>query len=802
MPPPPGQQQRDPYAGQGGFGQNQNNRRTLDPDQMPSPIQVMEEDQKANGGYFDTREKGLAPPLVTTKFITRDFGNASPRFIRSTMYYVPATDDMRKQSGVPFGVVISPLAKLGADEIEPPVTDFGPSGPVRCMRCKAYMCSLMQFIDGGRRFQCPFCKATTEVPAEYFQHLDHTGRRVDHYQRPELCLGTYECLATKDYCRESVEPKVPAVLFAIDVSYPIMKEGIVQMICSNMKDMLKNLPRDMNCDKERMRVGFMTYDRKINFYNIKGNLSQPQQMTVGDVGDMFVPLVDGFMCNVEESEAVIDSLMEQIPLMFGETRETETILGPVIQAGKEAFKAANCAGKLIVFHHNLPVAEAPGKLKNRDDRKVLGQESEKTVLTPQNKMYNNFGQECVAVGCSVDLFLFNNAYIDVATLSQVCRLTGGQLYKYTYFQPDLDGERFLADLKHNLSRPVVFDAIMRVRTSTGVRPVEFFGSFYMANTTDTELASINSDMAVACEVKYDDKLTEEDGVYIQAAVLFTSCSGQRRIRVVNLALNTGSSMAEMYRNCELDTLVNFLAKQSISRLMETNPKSVKEYLIKNCASPSSAGQLILPECMKLLPLYTNCLLKSDALSGGADVGCDDRAFLMNTISSMDIGATIAFFYPRLLPLHDMSTAEEHVTDIPGPIRCTIEKISENGVYLLDNGIYLFLYVGLAADPSFIQDVFGVSTAAQINGEMPHLDERDNPTSQKVRKVVEIVRSQRTRQYMRLVIVKQRDKLDILFRHYLCEDRAGQGTSASGSDSNFSYVDFLCHMHKEIRALLG
>ena len=33
-----------------------------------------------------------------------------------------------------------------------------------------------------------FLKATTEVPAEYFQHLDHTGRRVDHYQRPGLLL--------------------------------------------------------------------------------------------------------------------------------------------------------------------------------------------------------------------------------------------------------------------------------------------------------------------------------------------------------------------------------------------------------------------------------------------------------------------------------------------------------------------------------------------------------------------------------------------------------------------------------------
>jgi protein transport protein SEC24 len=783
------------------------NRRTLDPDQMPSPIQVMEEDQKANGGYFDTREKGAPPPLITTDFVVRDFGNASPRFIRSTMYYVPSTEEMRKQTGVPFGLVISPMAQVGDNEIEPPVTDFGPSGPVRCIRCKAYMCSMMQFIDGGRRFQCMFCKATTEVPAEYFQHLDHNGQRVDHYQRPELCLGTYECVATKDYCRENIEPKVPAVLFAIDVSYPMIKEGIVQLICSNMKEMLKHLPRDMNCDKEQMRVGFMTYDSKINFYNIKGALTQPQQMTVGDVNDMFVPLVDGFMVTVEESETVIDSLMEQIPQMFADTRETETVLGPVIQAGKEAFKAANCAGKLIVFHHNLPVAEAPGKLKNRDDRKVLGTEKEKTVLTPQSKTYNEFGQECVSVGCTVDLFLFNNAYVDVATLSQVCRLSGGQLYKYTYFQPDLDGERFLADLRHNLSRPVAFDAIMRVRTSTGVRPVEFFGSFYMANTTDTELASVNSDMAIACEIKYDDKLTEEDGVYIQAAILFTSCSGQRRLRVINLALNTGSSMAEMYRNCELDTLINFTAKQSISRLMETNPKTVKETLIancaqilacyrKNCASPSSAGQLILPECMKLLPLYTNCLLKSDALSGGADVGCDDRAYLMSALSSMDVVTSVAFFYPRLIPIH---TLEDD--DFPRPIRCTMDKISDDGVYLLENGLYLFMYIGLATDPSWIQDVFGVQTAAQIDIDKTRLVDRDTPASKRVRAIIDAIRGQRPRHFMRLVLVRSRDKLDILFRHYLCEDRAAPGSSGGGTD-NFSYVDFLCHMHKEIRALLG
>ena len=52
---------------------------------------------------------------------------------------------------------------------------------------------------------------------------------------------------------------------------------------------------------------------------------------------------------------------------------------------------------------------------------LLGTEKEKAVLTPQSKEYSQFGQECVGVGCSVDLFLFNNAYIDVATISQVQR---------------------------------------------------------------------------------------------------------------------------------------------------------------------------------------------------------------------------------------------------------------------------------------------------------------------------------------------------------------------------------------------
>lgn len=61
-------------------------------------------------------------------------------------------------------------------------------------------------------------------------------------------------------------------------------------------------------------------------------------------------------------------------------------------------------------------------------------------------------------------------------------------------------------------------------------------------------------------------------------------------------------------------------------------------------------QLILPECMKLLPVYLNCVLKSDVLMPGADVSLDDRAYLRQLISCMDVAETHVFFYPRLLPL--------------------------------------------------------------------------------------------------------------------------------------------------------
>ena len=81
--------------------------------------------------------------------MTRDQGNSGPNIIRSTMYSVPDSPDMKKQTGVPFGLVMAPLAEMQEGEHAPPVVNLGDMGPVRCTRCKAYMSPNMQVGTSG-----------------------------------------------------------------------------------------------------------------------------------------------------------------------------------------------------------------------------------------------------------------------------------------------------------------------------------------------------------------------------------------------------------------------------------------------------------------------------------------------------------------------------------------------------------------------------------------------------------------------------------------------------------------------------
>jgi hypothetical protein len=64
-----------------------------------------------------------------------------------------------------------------------------------------------------------------------------------------------------------------------------------------------------------------------------------------------------------------------------------------------------------------------------------------------------------ALQICIDLFLLAQAYVDIATLSTLAHTTGGSLYHYLPFNPMMDQDQLLNDLKWNVSRPQVSLAV-------------------------------------------------------------------------------------------------------------------------------------------------------------------------------------------------------------------------------------------------------------------------------------------------------------------------------------------------------
>lgn len=77
--------------------------------------------------------------------------------------------------------------------------DFGESGPIRCAQCKAYMNAHMQFVDRGRKFKCCFCGTSNATPVDYICNTGVDGKRHDANERPELCRGSVDFVASKEY---------------------------------------------------------------------------------------------------------------------------------------------------------------------------------------------------------------------------------------------------------------------------------------------------------------------------------------------------------------------------------------------------------------------------------------------------------------------------------------------------------------------------------------------------------------------------------------------------------------------------
>ncbi|CAG8555774.1 1225_t:CDS:10 [Paraglomus occultum] len=770
----------------------------IDPNQVPSPVAVREQDRQdfINEPYLTSSKKTV--PLASTDFRAIDEGNSNPRFMRLTLYSIPQTEELLKTSNLPLGLIVQPLAKLRYDETPIDVIDFGEEGPIRCRRCKSYINPFVIFVEGGQKFVCNMCQFSNEVPPEYFCNLDFSGRRVDVNQRPELLRGTVEFVVPKEYWNR---PPCPlATIFAIDVSVNAVKSGMLAKCVEAIREVLYGTS---NSERPGSRIGIMTFDKDVHFYNMKSSLEQAQMLVVPDVNDVFVPLSDGFLVDPVESRSVIEGLLEALPTMFAETNIAEPVLGAAVKAVYAAL--VDTGGKLIVFQTTLPNF-GPGAIKYRDDPKLYNTEKEKTLFGPQDLFYKNLAIDCVDAGICIDLFLFPNSYVDVATIGLLSSITGGESYYYPNFNSSRDGAKFAYELRQNVTREFGYNALMRIRCSNGLKIVDHYGNFNMRNATDVELAGVDSDKAFGALFKYDGKLDEKTDAYIQCALLYTTVTGQRRVRTHNISVPVTTLLANVFRFANMDTTVSFLAKQAVSSTVTKPLREIQDQLTdkcvkillayrRHCASMSSPGQLILPEAFKLFPLYTLTILKCKALRAGT-LASDARVHSMRTIKGMGVSECAVLLYPQMLSIHNMpeeaGCPDENgkIIKLPPLIRVSYDRLEAGGAYLLENGQFLYFWLGQQLSSEFLQGVFGVDSIDLVDPRLSALPELDNTISRRVRFIMSYLQTQRYK-YLQLVIVRNTlDASEIEFNNLLVED---------DNNGAMSYVEYLCYIHRQIQS---
>eukprot|EP01125_Pyxidicula_operculata_P014797 TRINITY_DN4973_c0_g1_i1.p1 TRINITY_DN4973_c0_g1~~TRINITY_DN4973_c0_g1_i1.p1 ORF type:complete len:818 (-),score=253.42 TRINITY_DN4973_c0_g1_i1:19-2472(-) len=760
-------------------------------------------------GAFIPRPESTAQPNVQQVsqpiiYTPKEEYQCPKELMRMTINCAPQTSQLAQKAAIPFGAVIHPL---NASAAPIPLVDFGNIGVIRCKRCRAYINPYIIFQDAGRRYKCNLCGASNEIPHEYYAPLNDAGQRTDLQNRPELCYGAVEFVASAEYMVRPPQP--PLYFFVIDVSLYAVSSGQLQLTADTILKTLDSLPGD-----GRAKIGFLTFDSKIHYYNFRQNSTRPQMMVVNNLEEVLVPAGYDLLVDLKDCRKSITTFLTNLPKMFGDTQEVRTCLGSAMKAAFNVQK--NIGGKMLVFSSVLP-SLGLGKLEARFDQKLLGTDKEINLLKPQTEWFKKFAVNCSKQQICVDIFIFarDSQYSDVATLATVPEISGGQLYYYPNFngQNYQDASKYTADIWTNLTRETGFEAVMRVRASNGMKISAHYGNFFIRSTDLLALPTIDPTKAFGVQLQVTEDLGQITNIVgpfatLQAALLYTTSNQERRIRVMTISLPIANDLTNIFNLADANATVNLMTKMAIQKSLTTKLTEAREAIVNKCVdilsvyrqsfgTPNTNVQLMLPESLKALPLYVLAVVKSVIFKTSTTVNPDVRSYFTNMFRVMGTELGAVFLYPRLFALHNMPE-ECGVPDettgavvLPAPVNLSSEKIERNGIFLLDNGHQFLLWIAKAVDPQLLLDLTGTDNFNELDVSRLAIDSDPNqPVNTLKNRIVSVINSLRVGRanYQSVHIIKEGSGGDIYFFSHFIEDR---------TNTVYSYYEFLVQLQRTV-----
>jgi len=804
----------------------------IDPDSVPQ----LDASKTLYEKKYKTSNLGI-PPCATASYLCEDDGNASPRYIRMTTNAIPRSGEISDRAGLVIGAVVQPFATIPEEEKTQNIITYK---PVRCSTCNAYVNAHTVWLRKGRKFKCNLCFEENETPEyvvdyngvqlQYRCYLDNYRKRVDKHSRAELMHGTVEYLAPKEFLKTNDDgqamPVKPSFLFVLDVSYSAYNNGLLKSVVVTIRDILEELREDLDA-WGTLQFGVVTYDDSLHCHDYKSG----RVMRVSEVDNPFLPIPGSdilFELRDDEKYTLFVKFLDGLPELFQENQrftKQQHCVGAVMQIALDAL--SETGGKVILFQTGMS-SVGVGTLKNRFDPKLVGTKEETKLFRGAVSFYNDLACKAVEekkITVGLDLFLCTGTHVDLASVAEVTRATGGQVYFYDNYQDVIDSTKLFYDLRQNIMRFTGFDAIMAVRASKGLEIMEQMGALTETPRKEILLPVVTCDSTFCIKLNHYEQLDRSVLPCVQVAILYTNIFGESMIRVHTKQINIAKNIHELFRNVDLYSVLKFsICQVAYDLLNPMNEETIKEsrdqltdacteilytYRVE-CAESSSSSQLVLPECLKLLPLFTMSLLKHRALRD--EIQPDARVAHLLISLSTPCHAAAPYVYPHMYPLDRLTgpecTVNQATNQICWPKTCSLSKrlFKEDGLYLINNGINIWLVIGENLPEALMNQVFTWNDEGTLSLVEDPPDDPDN-LGWKVTRIVDELRWNRPFfQPLRIVqrpkssssqvtTVEQKDMLAELLEDAKRTKGLAKGQSRIEEQS---YVDFLVFLHRRIQ----
>ena len=731
--------------------------------------------------------------------------NSSPNYISCSSDIYPSNEEISSKLGIPIILFLSPLSQ-SESQSPIPLVNYGPNEIPRCKNknCDIFLNPFVKFIDNGERWICNFCGEKNDTEDYYFSDLDKNGERLDAETKPELCCGSYEFVANKSYYKKNKSPTRAFFMFLFDTSLKSINSGFLESCIEGVKDAINN---DIFYNGNDVNISIITYDSEICFYSCGEKFAQPQMLIVTDEPTFLPTSKINLILNIEDDK---DKILQILDLIQSTFNQNNINLKNHVKDSNKIFSALNSGyllgknlgGKILIFSESNILGKLPKMVGGVDKNSTKEQIA---YSCHDDKQIEVMGINLTNENISVDLFISAEKNINLLTLNQLCDFTNGNLYFYRKFDFNLHYKNIFNQIRKVLSRPIIWEGLNKIKFSNGCRITNFISPLLILKNELFVFPTVDADQSYIFNIGYgkqnDDENNPENNknsnnnslnninknnnfIYIQNSLLYSYGNGKRRIRIHNLCLPLCNNPKIILESMNSEIIANYYVKLTIDKLYKSkafaNSIIYTESQFRSFIDKVFLHLNKLPDNLSSLPyyiigLFKNRLFCKNEIDENFDI--DLSNYYRNKLLKMNTKEVLSYIIPTIYYLNDIEKnksvgkydEESGMFNLPPNINLTKNQMKDDGLYLIDIGYLLILFIGKKINKNILQILFGINQF-DINLKITEnifLEEKNN-FKEKIMTIVNYLREEKSN-FQNLIFVFEGTEGEKLVHECLIED---------------------------------